>query len=80
MLSGGMIVSCLLAVMEFMWEKRKMHHDPTVSGIQSDLLIRDLVIHGLFLVALNSRFACENFQFAGFFLVKKQRKSRKKTH
>ena len=30
-LTGGMIVSCFIAVLEFMWENRKMAADPTVS-------------------------------------------------
>ena len=30
-LTGGMIVSCFIAVLEFMWENRKMASDPTVS-------------------------------------------------
>lgn len=30
-LTGGMIVSCFIAVLEFMWENRKMAADPTKS-------------------------------------------------
>ena len=38
-LTGGMIVSCFIAVLEFMWENRKMASDPTVSFISVTLQI-----------------------------------------